>query len=156
MNQTANLPIASMKKRIFAFVIDDLLIAMLVLLIFSNQLYGIASHLPTVVTPESIEIFKTEMNQFSVNNLFLIIALKIIYHTYFVGKNGMTLGKYVAKVRVIDLNTREIPVFSKALLRAVARIASEVIFYLGFMMAFFTPLRQTFHDKVSNCVVIDV
>jgi len=155
MSESTSLPIASTKKRVSAFVIDDLVIALLLLVIFYDQLMVIASHLPTVITPESIEVFKEEMNQFSVNNLLLIVALKVLYHTFFVWQNGMTLGKYFMKVKVVELDTSRHPAPSKALLRAALRIVSEAFFYLGFLLAFFTPLKQTLHDKLSGCVVVD-
>jgi len=150
------LAIASTQKRMMAFVIDDMVIALLLLVIFYNQLVDIASHLPTVITPESIDIFKNEMNNFSVNNLLLIVALKVLYHTFFIWQNGMTLGKYFMQIRVIELKTKQIPTLSKSLMRALLRIVSEAVFYLGFILAFFLPLKQTLHDKLSDCVVIDV
>jgi len=156
MIDTNSYPIASTQKRVSAFVIDDIIIALLLLIIFYNQLVEIASHLPIAITAESVEVFKNEMNQFSVKNILFILALKVMYHTFFVWQNGMTLGKYFMKVKVVELETKQNPVFVKALLRAVLRIASEVFFYLGFLLAFFLPLKQTLHDKLSNCVVIDV
>ena len=54
-----------------------------------------------------------------------------------------------------NLKTGYRPSLLQALLRAILRIGSEVFFYLGFIMAFMMPLKQTFHDKLSNCVVID-
>ncbi|HFU77118.1 MAG TPA: RDD family protein [Epsilonproteobacteria bacterium] len=156
MAESTFLPLASMKKRISSFVIDDIVVALLLLAIFYNQLMAIASHLPSVITPESIEVFKNEMNQFSVNNLLLIIALKVLYHTFFVWQNGMTLGKYFMKIKVIELEANAKPTLFKAFFRAVVRVGSEVLFYLGFLMAFFSPLNQTLHDKLSGCVVVDV
>jgi uncharacterized RDD family membrane protein YckC len=155
MSDSVSYPIASTQKRISAFVIDDIVIALLLLIIFYNQLLEIASHLPTVITPESVKVFKNEMNQFSVNNLLLIIALKVVYHTFFVWQNGMTLGKYFMKIKVVELETERQPNLAKALLRALLRIVSEVFFYLGFLLAFFLPLKQTLHDKLSGCVVVD-
>jgi uncharacterized RDD family membrane protein YckC len=148
-------PIASTQKRVSAFVIDDIIIALFLLIIFYNQLLEIASHLPTVITAESVEVFKSEMNQFSVSNLIFIITLKVMYHTFFVWQNGMTLGKYFMKIRVIEVETKQNPILIKAFLRATLRIVSEVFFYLGFLLAFFLPLKQTLHDKLSACVVVD-
>ena len=150
------LAVTSTQKRMMAFIIDDLVIALLLLAIFYNQLLEIASHLPIDITPESIENFKNEMNTFSVNNLLLIIALKVLYHTIFIWQNGMTLGKYFMKIKVIELKTRQIPTLFKSLIRALLRIVSEIVFYLGFILAFFLPMRQTLHDKLSDCVVVDV
>ncbi len=155
MSEITPLSIASTQKRISAFVIDDLLIAVLLVAIFYDHLVSIASHLPTVITAESIEVFQNEMNQFSVDNLFLIIALKVLYHTFFVWQNGTTLGKYFMKIKVVELDTEETPTLAKALMRASFRIISEAFFYLGFVLAFFLPLKQTLHDKLSHCVVVD-
>jgi len=155
MQEKSSLDIASTKKRIGAFVIDDMIIAGLLLVIFFDQLSTIASHLPSVVTPESIEVFKGEMNQFSVNNLLFILMLKVLYHTFFIWQNGMTLGKYFMKIRVVHIHTQETLTLPKALLRATLRIISEVFFYLGFLLAFFLPLKQTLHDKLSESVVIN-
>jgi len=155
-HSNSTLPIASIQKRIAAFVIDDLVIVLLLLAIFYTQLLEIASHLPTPITAESIETFKKEMNIFSVNNLIFILALKVMYHTFFVWQNGMTLGKYLTKIKVVEIDTMQKPTFIKAFIRALVRIVSEAFFYLGFLFAFFSPLKQTLHDKVTNCVVIYV
>jgi len=155
MAESTSLPIATSRKRISAFVIDDLIIALLFLIIFYDQLMVIASHLPTVLTEEAIEVFKQEMHQFSVDNLLIMLSIKILYHTVPVWQNGTTLGKYIMKIRVIDLKAGARPSLIQAFLRASLRIGSEVFFYLGFIMAFMMPLKQTFHDKFSNCVVID-
>ncbi len=105
----------------------------------------------TVVDESALE----SVNAFVAQNLLVILSIKLIYHTFFVWQNGMTLGKYLMKVKVIDLETENTPSLQKAFLRASVRIPSEALFYLGFLMAFFLPLRQTLHDKLSNCVVVD-
>jgi len=156
MNIETKLSIASTKKRTLSFVIDDLIILMLIIAIFYEQLMLIVSHAPTVLTTEAVEAFQEEMKHFSADNLLVVLSLKVLYHTIFVWQNGMTLGKYIMKIQVIELKTSMKPTFVKALLRAILRIGSEAIFYLGFLLAFFLPLKQTFHDKVSDCVVIDV
>ena len=43
------------------------------------------------------------------------------------------------KIKVVELETGRRPNLTKALLRALLRIASEVFFYLGFLLAFFLP-----------------
>jgi len=129
------------KKRVGAFIIDDLVVSILVISIFWSQL-------STLGDIEKINHFLTE-------NFFIIISIRIFYHTLFVWQNGMTLGKYLLKMRVVLLSTGETPPLSSSLMRAVLRVVSETFFYLGFLMAFFNPLAQTLHDKLSGCVVID-
>jgi uncharacterized RDD family membrane protein YckC len=88
-------------------------------------------------------------------NFLVIVTIKILYHTLFVWQNGMTLGKYLMKIKVVVRQTGEIPPLHIALARASLRIVSETFFYLGFAMAFFNPMVQTLHDKLTGCVVID-
>jgi len=156
MAESTSLPIASVQKRITAFVIDDLMVALFFLIIFYDQLLVIASHTSGMMSAEEITLIQAQFRQFSVDNLLIMLSIKVLYHTVPVWQNGMTLGKYIMKIRVIDLKTGDRPSLVQAFLRALLRIGSEVFFYLGFIMAFMMPLKQTFHDKLSNCVVVDV
>ncbi len=155
MAESTSLPIASIQKRISAFVIDDIMVALFFLIIFYDQLLAIASHTSGMMSAEEITLIQAQLRQFSVDNLLIMLSIKVLYHAIPVWQNGMTLGKYIMKIRVVDLKTGDRPSFVQAFLRALLRIGSEIFFYLGFMMAFMMPLNQTFHDKFSNCVVID-
>jgi len=156
MAESTSLPIASVQKRISAFVIDDIIVALFFLIIFYDQLLVIASHTSGMMSAEEMTLIQAQLRQFSVDNLLVMLSIKVLYHTVPVWQNGMTLGKYIMKIRVIDFKRGDRPSLIQAFLRALLRIGSEVFFYLGFIMAFMMPLRQTFHDKLSNCVVIDV
>jgi uncharacterized RDD family membrane protein YckC len=150
MIESNSLPIASMQKRIWAFAIDDLVVSMFFMLIFYDQIANLFSNI-TTVDETSIE----QMNMFISENILIVFAVKVLYHTILVWQNGMTIGKYVVKIKVIDLNSENRPSFQQAFLRASFRLLSEAFMYLGFIMAFFMPLRQTLHDKLSNCAVVD-
>lgn len=133
-----------------SFVIDDIVISVFILIIFYDQFAKVFSGI-AVVDQAAIE----SINAFIAENIMVIFAVKVIYHTVLVWQNGMTLGKYLMKIKVIDLETGRVPNLPKAFLRASIRIPSEVLFYLGFLMAFFVPMKQTLHDKLSQCVVVD-
>lgn len=150
MSESQSLPIASNQKRIASFVIDDIVITLFFIIIFYDQFSAVFSNI-TVVNEAALE----SVNAFIAQNLLVVLSIKLIYHTVLVWQNGMTLGKYIMKIKVIDLETGNTPDFLKSFLRASIRIPSEVLFYLGFLMAFFVPLKQTLHDKVSNCVVVN-
>lgn len=149
MYETDTLPIASTSKRITSFVIDDLVVTLFFMIIFSGQISALFSSV-TEINEEAMLL----MNTFVADNILIIFAIKILYHTVLVWQNGMTLGKYIMKIRVVDLESGYTPNLMQAFLRASVRIVSETFFYLGFIMAFFSPLRQTLHDKISKCVVI--
>ena len=65
-------------------------------------------------------------------------------------------GKYIMKIKAVDMNSGMRLSFAQAFWRASVRLISEMFFYVGFLFAFFSPLHQTLHDKLSNCVVINV
>jgi len=146
-----SLSIASSQKRIAAFVIDDIIVSLFFFIIFYTQLTELFSNIAVMdeTALESINIFISQ-------NILVVLSIKLIYHTVLVWQNGMTLGKYLMKIKVIELETEHTPNFQRSFLRASVRIPSELLFYLGFLMAFFVPLKQTLHDKLSQCVVIDV
>ncbi len=151
MTQDRSYPIASMQKRISAFVLDDLIISMFFIIIFYDQISLLFSNI-TEVNETSLE----QMNMFLSENILIVFAIKVLYHTILIWQNGMTIGKYIVKIKVIDLNSEQRPSFQQAFLRGSVRLISEALFYIGFIMAFFTPLKQTLHDKLSHCVVVDV
>ncbi len=151
MDETLSLSIASSQKRIAAFVIDDFIVSLFFIIIFYTQLTELFSNI-TVMDETALE----SINIFISQNILVVLSIKLIYHTVLVWQNGMTLGKYLMKIRVIGLETEHTPNFQRSFLRASVRIPSELLFYLGFLMAFFVPLKQTLHDKLSQCVVIDV
>ena len=151
MTESKSIPVANMQKRIFAFVMDDLIIAMFFMIIFYDQISQLFGNV-TEIDQASLE----QVNMFITENVLIVLAIKILYHTILVWQNGMTIGKYIAKIKVIDLNSEHRPSFQQAFLRASIRLISEALFYVGFVVAFFSPLKQTWHDKFSHCVVIDV
>lgn len=149
MSEPVSLDIASNQKRITSFIIDDIVVSLFFIIIFYSQFSDVFLNI-TVVDEAALEA----VNVFIAQNILVLFSIKLLYQTVLVWQNGMTLGKYLMKIKVIDLETGETPSFQKALLRASIRIPSEILFYLGFMMAFFNPLKQTLHDKLSNCVVV--
>jgi len=151
MTESRSIPIASMQKRITAFVIDDLIITMFFMIIFYEQISELFGNV-TEIDQASLE----QVNMFIAGNILILFSIKVLYHTILIWQNGMTIGKYILKIKVIDLNSETRPSFQQAFLRASVRLISEALFYVGFIMAFFTPMKQTLHDKFSNCVVVDV
>ena len=143
-NNTNNLQLASMRSRAFAYVIDDLLVTLIIMIIFWENIYAVSND------PDALMyLMKAEL-------VMPLIVLKVIYHTFFVWYYGATIGKIVAKIRVIDANNwGRVNLFS-SLLRAVGRIFSEMFFYVGFLIGFFNDGRKTFHDFTGKTLVVNV
>jgi len=136
-----NLSLASIDKRIFAFFIDDIVVSFLVFLAFYNS-FSSAKDMEEIISVT--------------NSLFLyIVMIKVIYHTFFVWQYGATMGKILFKIVVVDANSfYKLSLFS-SFIRAIVRVVSEGLFYLGFFWALINPTRQTWHDLASKSVVID-
>jgi len=145
-----SMPIASNAKRVAAFVIDDMVVNVFLMIIFSSQLSALMSQI-TEVNEASVMM----INQFIINNLPIVFAVKVLYHGVLIWQTGMTVGKYLLKIKTVDYASGELPSLAQAFWRASVRLLSEMFFYIGFLFAFFSPLHQTLHDKLSNCVVID-
>ena len=134
--------LAPLGRRAMAYAIDDMLISLLFVAAVWDQMAA-------VQTPEAMAAI--------VNGLWWpILATKIGYHTLFVWQYGASLGKMAMKMRVIEIRTGETPRFAVAFNRAIFRVVSELLFYLGFFWAFFDSARQAWHDKTASTLVIDV
>jgi uncharacterized RDD family membrane protein YckC len=143
-NNSNNLQLATMRSRAFAYVIDDLLVTVIIMIIFWENIIALSDNMEAMMF-----LIKTDL-------VFPLIALKIIYQTFFIWYYGATIGKIVAKIRVIDSNSwSRVSLFS-SLLRATGRIFSEMFFYVGFLIGFFNDGRKTFHDITGKTLVVNV
>jgi len=136
-----NLTLASIKKRSLAFFIDEMLLSFLLVIAMSDSFAN-------AKTMEDIIILTNSY-------VMQYILMKIVYQTFFVMQYGATLGKLAVKIRVIDIQTMSNPSFSISLNRAIFRIISEMLFYLGFLWGMFDPTRQTWHDKTARTLVVN-
>ena len=137
-----NLSLATTRTRTKAFIIDDLSITFIVMLLLWD---------PIMATNGDLMAIMIIMNQ-----AFLqILVLKFLYQTFFVWYYGATLGKLIAKIKVIDFDHFGKVSLRNSALRSLGRILSESLFYLGFIFAFYTQSRQTFHDKLGKTLVVN-
>ncbi|MGB5868379.1 MAG: RDD family protein [Arcobacteraceae bacterium] len=139
---TSDLTLASMKSRVKAFVIDDLSITLLVIVILWDKIS--ASNGDLIAT-------MVIMNE----AFFQVVILKFLYQSFFVWYYGATIGKLIAKIRVIDFDTYGRISFINSCIRSAGRIISEAVFYLGFTLAYFSDAKQTFHDKFGKTLVVN-
>jgi len=87
------------------------------------------------------------------------IALPIVYLVWFltVLRKGLTPGKKLLGLQVVDQQTGAIPGFGKMFLREiVGRFVSGLFFGLGYFWAIFDKNAQAWHDKIAGTVVLKV
>jgi len=139
--QSEGFTLSPNRKRVLAFVIDDLLMSILVIILFWNS----------IANTEDITVVIEQINSAIVEIMFI----KFAYHTFFYYQYGATIGKIAMKIRVIDLNTFSNPSLINSMNRSGIRLISEMFFYLGFILAYFDESRQTLQDKLARTVVVD-
>ncbi|RXJ60203.1 RDD family protein [Candidatus Marinarcus aquaticus] len=140
--ETKNLELASFISRAIAFIIDDLLITLVVVVLFWEQVNATNGELLNLLMI---------MN----DNLGQILLMKFVYQGFFIWYYGATIGKIVVKIRVVDYDNFGRVSFGAAFIRSFFRLISEMFFYVGFMLAFFTQGRQTLQDKIGKTLVIN-
>ncbi|BCX79131.1 RDD family protein [Campylobacter sp. 19-13652] len=136
------LKVASVKKRAFAFIIDEFIISVLFYIIYYDA-FSVARDF-------------LDINALLTNLVSQAILLRVIYQTFFTWYFGASLGKMAVKIEVIDANGLYKPTLVASFLRACIRAISEMCFYLGFLWVFNSPARQAWEDLVAKTVVIDV
>ena len=141
MNNIENKNLATIGRRAVAFTIDDFIASIFFIVIFYEQ---ITSFIDVV-----------DMMSFIQQNVWVLMSIKIIYHTFFTAINGATLGKYIVKIKVVNEDSGELLSWGVALVRALVRTAGEMLLYFTFVFAFGNPKRQTLQDKLAKSVVVN-
>lgn len=136
-----NLTLADVKKRALAFFIDEMLLSFIFVFALWNSF----------AQAENTEEIIALTNNF----VFEYMMIKIIYQTFFVMQYGATLGKIAVKIRVIEIKTLTNPNVLVALNRAIFRVISEMLFYLGFLWGILNPSKQTWHDLTAKTLVVN-
>lgn len=133
--------LADTKKRAVAFFIDEVLLSFLLIFALWDS-FATAQNMDEII---------------SLTNSFVLeyMMIKVIYQSFFVMQYGASIGKLAMKIRVIDIATLDNPNVLGALNRAIIRIFSEMIFYLGFLWGMMNPTRQSWHDKTANTLVVN-
>ncbi len=135
------LELASIQKRAMAFFIDEMLLSFLLIIALWS----------------SFSEAKNVEEMINLTNVYILeyMAMKIFYQAFFVMQYGASIGKIMMKIRVIEIRTGDNPNVISALNRAIFRIISEMLFYLGFLWGMLDPARQTWHDKTARTLVVN-
>ncbi|MGH2777346.1 MAG: RDD family protein [Actinomycetota bacterium] len=87
----------------------------------------------------------------------LSIALPLAYFTYFEGgDSGQTIGKKAMSIRVVRQQDGRPIGWGAAVGRYFGRILSGIACFLGYLWMLWDPEKQTWHDKLTNTVVVPV
>ena len=88
---------------------------------------------------------------------FLICYLSIDWLYYAIMESSSlqaTLGKLALGIIVTDLKGNRIS-FARASGRHFAKMISRMTAYIGYVMAAFTERKQTLHDMMAGCIIVN-
>lgn len=139
--QRDGLELASIPRRAAAFFIDEFLLSILFTIVLWDQ----------ISRATNFEAFLFITNAYALEYL----GLKIAYQAIFVGLYSASLGKMAMRLRVVSVDSGGIPGWGAAINRAIFRVISEMIFYLGFIWAMFDPFNQAWHDRSARTIVVN-
>ncbi len=137
------LQIAPDSKRILAFVIDDIIIAMLLFIAFFDKFVTLNGDMEAIMNLSS---------SFAI----YIVVLKLIYQTIFTAIYGGSIGKIICKIKIIKIDTLNKPNIAESFLRSSIRVISELLFYIPLVIAFGDSFKRALHDISVKTIVIDV
>jgi len=69
------------------------------------------------------------------------------------GAGGSPLRR-MHRAWIVDATTLQPIGTTRGLVRALVRIASELVLYLGYLWMIWDPKRQTWHDKAARSIVV--
>lgn len=86
----------------------------------------------------------------------LINGLFVLYETVFSCADRVTLGKALVGIAVVKEDLSGPVSFGRALLRTLGYYVSFVLFFCGFLWAFFDDRHRALHDFLGGSVVVQV
>ena len=138
----SQLPLASLKNRIFAFLIDfALILAITMAIIFLPQV--ISMSVPTFLTALTSTV------------LFITVGLLWLYSTLLEGFNSQTIGKRIMGLKVVRTDGKKM-FYDHAAVRNFGKILPLLPFDLLIGWRLKNPTFMRYFDKFAGTTVIDL
>jgi uncharacterized RDD family membrane protein YckC len=94
------------------------------------------------------------MMAFSGGAFLLITIISILYWSLMESsKYQATVGKLALGLKVTDMEGKNLDL-TKSLIRNACKIISQMILFVGFIMAGFTEKKQGLHDMIAGTLVV--
>jgi len=163
-HQLEGLELAGFTSRLFAFLID-LVVLFIVLYIIGTILayFGFINFGLNIGFGSNKTIFDIPKvdNQIHMNapgyvKVIFKLSIPVLYFgliTWFT--NGYTFGKRIFRIRIISTNNKKLTLWH-SIERSLGYYASSLEFGFGFLQYFIDYNRRTVHDRIAETIVIKV
>jgi uncharacterized RDD family membrane protein YckC len=142
---TGMLHYGGFRRRIIAFLIDNILLQVAIAIVFILGL--------SLVDYEIDVADETDLDSLLFLYYAMFAVMNLVYFTWFHGITGQTIGKRILGLKVVR-TTGESMNLGIAFLRWVGYIISSSIFYLGFIWIAFDQKKRGWHDRIAGTLVI--
>jgi len=141
-------------RRFAAYLIDGLIVGAVWTVIYYGLMGAGVLSMPEIADEEDIGPYIGWMIRYSLISNGIMILLQTLYFAIMESSSKQaTLGKMVLGIVVTDTDGKRIS-FERALGRNLAKIISQIILFIGYLMIAFTEKKQGLHDIMANCLVV--
>ncbi|MGA0863347.1 MAG: RDD family protein [Ilumatobacteraceae bacterium] len=123
------------------------------LLAFLADVVNLLALFAGMVVVAAVVVFSWAPAAISGLTLFSLAVATIWYRIKWEGAGGSPLRRAMG-VWIVDETTLEPIGTQRGFARALVRLVSEFVLYLGYLWMLWDPKRQTWHDKVAKSIVI--
>jgi uncharacterized RDD family membrane protein YckC len=161
---------ASFNRRLYSMSIDILIFILIstpimnligYLLIGENDIVKITQELQPQQFSNEIpfDVFWAKLMEYNIIYkylfmMFMMFVLLFLYEIFFWVKYDCTPGKWFMSTKLADADTLQSPSVKQYVKRFLFYPISTLPIYLGFFAICWSPRRQSWHDRLSNVVVI--
>lgn len=150
-NVTSGVKYAGFWRRFVGWLID-----LLILIVITHWALVFVSYFLSTPIPDVLS-FSAFFSAFWPTVLALVIVDFIIIATYYTLLEASpiqaTVGKYIAGLKITDIGGSRIS-YGKAFARRIYSLLSIIPIFIGYIVAGFTPRKQTFHDMIAKTIVV--
>lgn len=138
MNQRVSVIYATFWDRLWASLIDSLVLSVLILavILFIFNVFDV----DVAINSRYVDIA----------NLSLSPCITILFWNF----KSATPGKMLLKLKVVDEHTLNKLTFKQSIIRYLSYYISLLGFFIGFFWIFFNKKNQGWHDKIAKTIVI--
>jgi uncharacterized RDD family membrane protein YckC len=155
---------AGFGQRLLAFIIDGIIIGIVYTVVLTPIMtvigLGIASEAQNMSSMTEDEAAAATVGMVGSilavvgTAIIAIYAIQLLYYSIMESsKLQASVGKLAMGIKVVDLSGNRIS-FGTAFIRAIGKVLSGMIMYIGYLMAAFTEKKQGLHDMIASTLVV--
>ncbi|MCA9427013.1 MAG: RDD family protein [Candidatus Omnitrophica bacterium] len=142
---------ASLSARSLAFFIDSILLNLATVPFIAMFSLYVVGNAPT--DGEAVDWILENSSQIQLGTTAIGFVVNFFFIPFFYYESGMTPGKRLLGMRIVDVSTLEPLTMVQSVGRFLASYLSTCVLYFGYLVAFFNKDRRALHDFLAGTYV---